>query len=240
MPGRLDPGEVLSTAFRAYRRTFSSLLTISFIFAIPNGLLGTILQGQVPTIVGYPLRSAIYYAFVAIFTAVVLEVAIRRQERPRRASRGSLLSALGPVFGSVVIAGGLYGAGVAVGLALVIVPGLFLLTVWALCVPVVVVERRSATASLGRSQMLVRGNGWQVFAVIALLVVVEIAAQVAFAGLLFSALGLAGGVIGAIVAATLLQPLEGLARSIMYFELLRLDSPEADEEETAVSPEFVS
>ena len=49
---------------------------------------------------------------------------------------------------------------------LLIVPGLFLLTIWAVTAPAIVVERRGAIEAFGRSHELVRGEGWTVFGAI--------------------------------------------------------------------------
>ena len=51
---------------------------------------------------------------------------------------------------------------------LLIVPGLFLLTIWIAVIPAVVLENRGIGESFGRSRELVRGNGWNVFGVIIL------------------------------------------------------------------------
>ena len=45
-------------------------------------------------------------------------------------------------------------------------PSVFLLTVWSVAAPVVVLERPRGLRALRRSRDLVRGNGWRVFAVI--------------------------------------------------------------------------
>src|SRR6202044_3824107 len=98
----------------------------------------------------------------------------------------------------------LYGVGVLIGLFLIVVPGLVLLTIWAVAAPVVVLEHPGAMAALGRSRELVRGNGWQVFGVvfifnILVLIVasaLELAAASAGAGL-----GIVVGVIVGVLAA---------------------------------------
>ena len=51
---------------------------------------------------------------------------------------------------------------------LLIVPGLFLLTIWIAVIPAIVLEGRGIGESFGRSRDLVRGNGWNVFGVIIL------------------------------------------------------------------------
>ena len=57
---------------------------------------------------------------------------------------------------------------------LLIVPGLFLLTIWSVVAPVVVIERPGVFAAFGRSRELVRGYGWQVFGVIVVVILIAI------------------------------------------------------------------
>ena len=60
-----------------------------------------------------------------------------------------------------------------------IVPGLVLLTWWAVIVPVVVLENKSAGEAFSRSRQLVRGYGWGVFGVIVLVVLLIVVNAVA-------------------------------------------------------------
>src|SRR5207253_1463004 len=56
--------------------------------------------------------------------------------------------------------------GIGIGFILFIVPGLFLLTIWSMLVPVIVIEGRAAGESFSRSREIVRGHGWPVFGLI--------------------------------------------------------------------------
>ena len=66
------------------------------------------------------------------------------------------------------------GLGILVGLVLIVVPGLILLTLWSVAAPVVVLERPGGLRALGRSRELVRGNGWNVFGVILVTVILVV------------------------------------------------------------------
>lgn len=71
------------------------------------------------------------------------------------ASVGDLMRSVLPVLGPLIAAGILAGIGIAVGFVLLIVPGLFLLTIWA----VIVIERRGISDAFGRSRQLVKDQG---------------------------------------------------------------------------------
>ncbi len=114
----------------------------------------------------------------------------------------------------------LSGLGVGLGFFLFVVPGLILLTIWAVIAPVIVVERSGAIHAFGRSRALVRGNGWPVFATILVAFLITFIAA--------SVLGAIGAAVanGAIVrivfnaiASTLTAPIGALLAAVLYFRL---------------------
>jgi hypothetical protein len=93
---------------------------------------------------------------------------------------GTLLSALSfialaltvGVILSVHVSVGSVVAGVVIGTILFLAPGVFLMTVWSVVVPVVVLECLGGLRALGRSRMLVRGNRWRVAGIIVVLTII--------------------------------------------------------------------
>src|SRR5205085_80324 len=74
-------------------------------------------------------------------------------------SVGETYSAVRPQLAAATVAGILAAIGIGIGLILLIVPGLYLLTIWSMLIPVIVIERRSAGEAFTRSREVVRGNG---------------------------------------------------------------------------------
>lgn len=108
--------------------------------------------------------------------------------------------------------------GVLVLTIVLLVPELFLLTVWSVFVPVAVLERPRGLHALGRSRELVRGNGWRVLMLLFLFTLPISLISAAVAGaphLLGHGLALAGGVL----LATLITPIPVLAMTALYYEL---------------------
>lgn len=68
-----------------------------------------------------------------------------------------------PVLSRLIWARLLITVAILAGLVALIVPGLILATIWAVVVPVIVIEKLPVMDSLRRSRELVRGNGWRVF-----------------------------------------------------------------------------
>ena len=106
-----------------------------------------------------------------------------------------------------------------IGLALVIVPGLYLMTIWAVIVPVIVIERSGALASFGRSHQLVRGRGWHVFATLVLVYVILLVVKLVL-GLIFSALPhVLGSGLSSVISGTLISPFLALVVTLVYYRL---------------------
>jgi hypothetical protein len=64
--------------------------------------------------------------------------------------------------------------GIVVGAFFLIIPGLFLMTVWYVATPACVVERLSVGASVDRSMQLTRGYRLKIFAMIAMLIAADV------------------------------------------------------------------
>jgi hypothetical protein len=131
-------------------------------------------------------------------------------------------SSIAPLIGASLLAG----LGIAAGILLLVVPGLVLLTIWAVIAPVIVIEKRRAMESFGRSRELVRGHGWTVFGIV---VITGLLSGVASA-LLQAAFSFLPRfleiVIGGTIAQAVVAPFSAIAIALTYFRL-RDDSVDA-------------
>ena len=133
---------------------------------------------------------------------------------------GSLVRSVTPVIGPLVVAGILAGIGVGIGLLLLIVPGLFLLTIWAVVAPVVVLERKGAIDAFGRSRELVKGHGWQVFGVIVVLFLLQFIVTAVIQAIANGVSdSFAAYAVSDLIVRLLVAPLSALAAAVLYFEL---------------------
>ena len=134
-------------------------------------------------------------------------------------SIGETVRAATPYIGAVALASILAGIAIVIGLALVIVPGLYLITIWAVIVPVIVIERSGALAAFGRSRQLVRGRGWHVFATLVLVYVILLVVDLVL-GLIFSALPhVLGSGLSQVISGTLISPFLALVVTLVYYRL---------------------
>jgi hypothetical protein len=221
MRENLDLGGVLSRVFEYYRDQAALLIPAALIIFVPVALIngGLRAAGGVFLIL---LANVIQLVGNAWYQGTVVEAVRDIQDGRRDFTLGDLFASASRVIWPLVAVGILFGLGVFVGFILLIVPGLFLLTIWAVAVPVTVVERPGVFEAFGRSRELVRGNGWPVFGILVILFLIQAVATAILVAIFIGIGDFAGYAIAALIASTLLAPLNALAASVMYFELRRL------------------
>jgi hypothetical protein len=202
--------------FHIYVDQAPVLMPAAAVVFVFTGIIATLLVVASPALA----LVAVVIDLVAgtLFTGMVVELVADIQDGRRDASPGQLLRAAAPVLGQLILVGIVAGIGVVIGFVLVIIPGLFLLTIWSVAAPVVVLERPGVLAALRRSRELVRGNGWQVFGVIFTLYIAVGIVSFLIEGVAESA-GSAAGIVARVIVGVLTAPLSALAASVLYFEL---------------------
>jgi hypothetical protein len=217
MNRKLDVGGTLSEVFSTYRARAAVLLPVAFwlflVVAIVNSLAGR-------NLALFPIDIAVSLIAGTLYQGMVVGLVRDVQAGRRDFSVGELMRSAAPVILPLIGAGLLWGLAVGIGLVLLIVPGLILLTIWAVIAPVIVIERTGVLGAFGRSRELVRGNGWPVFGVIVLAFAITF-----FVGLVFTAIaaGIATGLLIRIVfsaiASTVTAPIGALVAAVLYFRL---------------------
>ena len=209
----LSPGRVIGRAWEVYRDQAGVLLpTALAVFAL-QAVVTLALTGVLAGI-----ASLVSLVLSIFYTGMVVQLVRDVQDGRRDASVGDLFGSVTPVFWPLLAVAILFGLGVAIGFVLIIVPGLFLLTIWSVAAPVTVIERPGVLRAFGRSRELVRGHGWPVFGAIVLVFLINIGISLV-AALIAAPLGDAGrGVVGWIVNA-LVAPLAALTSAVIYFTL---------------------
>jgi hypothetical protein len=220
MNGKLDVARVFERIFEIYRDQFTLLIPAALVVFVPVAIISGLIYAGDVGILGALIVAAIGTIATYWFQGMVVEAARDILDGRRDHSVGSLVRAVVPVLGPLIVAGILAGIAIGIGLLLLIVPGLFLLTIWAVLAPVIVIERKDAMSSFGRSRELVRGHGWQVFGVIVVLFIVQFVVTAVIQALATSvADSVVGFSVADLIVRLLVAPLSALAAAVLFFEL---------------------
>lgn len=229
-------GGVLGEAWRLYTKFFTRFFVIALIVFLIINLVDAVLGWIVGTGSGVALLVALVATVASLVGTFWLQGALVYAVDDVRDGRidssvGELFERVRPYLGTLIGAGILAGLGIALGLILLIVPGLILLTWWCLIAPVIVLEGKHVGESFGRSRELVRGHGWTVFGIIIITVLASAIASGAIQAI-FSFLGpFLRYWIGGTIANAIVDPFLAVALTLTYFHLR--ESPAA---ETAPAP----
>jgi hypothetical protein len=219
MNAKLDVGRVFEQIFRIYRQQFGLLIGGALVIYVPVAIVNGILYdagGFFPSLIA----NAVLLVAGYLYQGMVVEAARDILDGRRDQTIGGLFRSAGPVVGTLIVVGLLAGIAIAIGFVLLIIPGLILLTIWAVVVPVVVIERTGVFDSFGRSRELVRGHGWQVFGVLVLLFIGTFVVQVLIAAILGGIFdSLVGYALGVLLTTLLMMPLTALAAAVLFFDL---------------------
>jgi hypothetical protein len=208
---------VLDEAWRLYRRYAAHFLMIAFVIylvtAIVVGLLR--LAGSVGFILG---------GIVQLFAAFLVQAALIKAVQDVRDGRVDLdlsqtVSAALPYLLPVAAASILAAIGITIGLALIIVPGLILITFWAVIVPCIVIGGAGPIASFGASWRTVRGYAWHVFGTLVLVLLILIAFYFVLTVILLFLPSFLASFVSSVVAGTLVAPFQALVVTLIYYRL---------------------
>jgi hypothetical protein len=218
---------VIGEAWALYKAHWRHLITFSFVVYAGVAVIGALLT------LALTWFGALLAAIVSLVAFFWLQAALVKAVDDVRDGRADL--SLGDTFAqareqlsSVAVAAILAGLGIVIGLILLIVPGLVLMTWWAVIVPVVVLENRSAGEAFTRSRDLVRGYAWGVFGVIILVVLLLIGFELALSLILTPLADWLRSFVSQIVSGTLTAPFVAIVLTLLYFRLRAAKEPAAD------------
>jgi hypothetical protein len=209
---------VLGEAWGLYRRYASHFLVISFVIYLAVGIVTALLS----------LAAGWFGEFLGVlftlFGMFLLQAALVKAVQDVRDGRVDMdlretVSAALPYVGPVAIAAILASIGIAIGLALIIVPGLVLLTFWSLIEPHIVIGGSGALESFGRSWRTVRGYAWNVFGTFVLVFLILIAGEIVISAILLVLPSAWRNFISSVVTGTLVAPFLAIVVTLMYYRL---------------------
>jgi hypothetical protein len=210
---------VISEAWTLYQRHWRHLITIAAVVYVGLALVGLLL-GLLLSWLGVILAALL--SIVGVFwvqgalTKAVEDIRDGRADLSIGESFRAVQGQVGAIAGASILAG----IAIGIGLLLLIVPGLYLITIWSLIVPAIVLGGARAMESFGRSRQLVRGHEWNVFGVVVLAFLIQVAFQIVLQAVLIfvedsSVRSFLSNVIGGSVTA----PFVALTWTLIYFRL---------------------
>jgi len=217
-------GGVLSEAWSVYQRFLGRFFMTALIVFVALDLLSALADRAAGDNAGANVFWFLLGALISVVGYFWVQAALVEtvnDVRDGRADRtiGETYSAVRPRLAAATIAGLLAAIGIGIGLVFLIVPGLYLLTIWSMLIPVIVIERRSAGEAFTRSREIVRGNGWSMFGLV-IVTFLSVAVISAVIRALFLPLpGFLDVWLGSVVAHSLTVPFAAAALTTAYFHL---------------------
>jgi len=220
MQPKLSVGDALGEAFSIYRSQAGVLLPVAFWLFLGVAILEAVIGESIAILAVALLTLALVFLYQGMVVGLVRDV----RDGRRDSSIGQLVRSVFPVLMPLIGAGLLTAIGIVFGFVLLVVPGVYLLTIWAVTAPVIVVERRGVFEALGRSRQLVRGNGWPVLGTFLVAILIGLVVTVFLTAV---GKGISDDPILDVVfyalASTVTAPIEALVASVLYFRLLELN-----------------
>jgi hypothetical protein len=226
----MEIGGVLGEAWDLYKRFLGRFFMTALAVFVVLDLLSALADRAAGDSVGANVFWALVAALIGVIGYFWVQAALVEtvnDVRDGRADRsiGETYSAVRPRLGAATIAGVLAAIGIGIGLVLLIVPGLYLLTIWSMVIPVIVIEGRSAGESFTRSREVVRGNGWNVLGLV-IITFLLVAVASTIIRLFFSPLPRFLDIwVGSLVAHSLTVPFAAAALTTAYFKLVARAEP---------------
>lgn len=221
---QLDIGRVMGRTFAILKANAAVIAVLGVVLQLlPSLLSGWSNDGLRFTEIGTPWRvvrsSLLGTVLNCVFAGAVIHVALADGAGGRAQLGAALKTGIRtclPLLGMAILAW----LGISFGLVLLFVPGLMLMTMWAVAAPARVAEPIGVFAAFGRSRALTRGHRWTIFALL-------VAGFLVFALLLGIATDLSGSVyrwnplvqVPAAIGSLAVQATIGVALAALYAEL---------------------
>jgi len=216
---KLSVGGSLREVFTLYWAGARVLLLFALVLSVLTVWPELLVENVIGVLGGFFFGTA----GTVLFQGVAVRAVEDLRDGGRTRSAIELLRSVATVALPLIGAGLLAFAGIMIGTMLFIVPGLILLTIWAVIAPAIVIERVGVFASFGRSQALIRENGVRVFAVILPLSLIAFAAPLVGLLLTGSSDIALDSVLVSTAALAIVMPLMGIVPAVLYFRLRAIE-----------------
>lgn len=230
-PGTVAPFGLLQEALEVYRKHFGVLFPLALIVGLVQAMIVLAFGSDDITKMSTGQTVATLVALLPALVFLAFTVELLRDLRAGKDVRptGELVRAVLPIALPLFSLALFAAIATVLGLFLLLVPGMILATIWAVVLPVFVIERpKVILSSFGRSRELVRGYGWPVFGTVVLALVVALLGSIFGAILAIDPTSAVGSFVQLAVT-SLVTPATTLLLGGLYFRLVDLHRPVAAE-----------
>lgn len=203
-------GAVIGSSFGVYARNFVSFSILALLIGAINLVLGLLMPQptEAEMMAGQISWGAMGLGFIAAIlvnglTQAAIIYGTFQDLRGQKASIGDCI-ARGLATMIPVIAGSILASlGIMIGFIFIIIPGVILLLMWWVYIPVVVVEGKGIIGSFGRSRELTRGRRWHILGLLVVVILISVVASFIIGLIVGVAIIGSGG--GSVLVAAILQ-----------------------------------
>jgi hypothetical protein len=219
-------GDILNAALDLYKRHWQHLIGIALAFYLVASSITLALT------IGFGRWGALGGAIVLLIgtfwmTGALVEAVADIRDGRQDLTMGETFTKVWPRVWPLLGASILAVIAIFAGFLLFVIPGLILLTWWALIAPAIVLEGTSVLDSFGRSRDLVRGNGWNVFAIVIIVYLLTSVIAGVIRAIFTPLPDYVGTYLGDVIAGTIVTPFSAVAITLMYFRLSGAETPTA-------------
>jgi hypothetical protein len=220
---------VLREAGHLYRLTFWRSLLIAtpifLVFDLPSAALDVLPDtGLTITLASIALALLTTYGDLLVEGALAFDVLHLHEGRPEPRIR-DVVRRIRPFVVTIAVGAFVYAFFTSIGFLLLLVPGLLLMTRWCLIVPVIVIEKRGVAQAFRRSNRLVKGHSWRVFAVVGIMLVASSILEAFFDNLLAFLPEFIAHWLGTWPVSVLTAPYVAHALAVLYYRLADPERP---------------
>jgi hypothetical protein len=210
---------VIGESWELYKAHWRHLAPIALIVYVILGIVAALLAA-----IFDDWLAGLLSAMIGIIGAFWLQGALVQAVTDVRDGRADLsiretFESVWPRVPAIAVAGILAGIGIALGLLLLIVPGLVLMTWWVVIIPAIVIENKSSGEAFSRSRELVRGYGWNVFGVIVLTILLLIVVGIVIGLILTPFDEWLQRLLSNIISGPIIAPFVAVTWTLLYFRL---------------------
>ncbi|MDQ2700855.1 MAG: hypothetical protein M3Y23_05945, partial [Actinomycetota bacterium] len=211
----LDIGGVFEATTEIYKKSFGTVWIVALILMVPTAIIvGLTNDNTFLSLIG----SLVQLVATAWLAGSIIRV-VQDVEADGRVdlSFGEILGSVSGKLVSIILLQIVVGILVGIGFVFCIVPGVFLLLMWAVAIPSMVVEDLGVFDSMSRSSDLTKDNRMRILGVI--LVIIAAYILLAIIGALLVAAVPILGILALIVVGIVVYPYISIIAAVLYFRL---------------------